>query len=88
MIEGKEIVICAAIRCTDGSIIRGHRHGDALRTAQSCGKTTAHSIQGFITSANRFVDREEGLRLQKAAGIPSADPDGYRGHNLFSEDLY
>lgn len=44
--------------------------------------------QGFITSRNRFVDREEGLRLQHAAGIPSAARDGYRERELFSEDLY
>jgi len=44
--------------------------------------------QGFITSTNRYVDRAEGLRLQHAAGIPSACPSGYRRGNLFSEDLY
>ena len=35
------------------------------------------------------VDRREGLALQMAAGVPSADPvrNGY-GHLLFSEDLY
>jgi hypothetical protein len=43
--------------------------------------------QGFITSRNRYVDREEGLRLQLAAGIESVAPGGYRGQ-LFSEDLY
>lgn len=44
--------------------------------------------QGFMTSANRYVGREEGMRLQRAAGIESAAEGGYRGKILFSEDLY
>ncbi len=45
--------------------------------------------QGFITSRNRFVTREEGRVLQDAARIPSMDlPEGYKGSTLFSEDLY
>lgn len=43
--------------------------------------------QGFITSANRYVNREEGMRLQLAAGIESVAKGGYRGQ-LYSEDLY
>ena len=44
--------------------------------------------QGFITSENRYVGREEGRILQDKAGIKSADKGGYRGKTLFSEDLY
>jgi hypothetical protein len=44
--------------------------------------------QGFITSRNRYVDRQEGMRLQLAAGIESVAKGGYRGETLFSEDLY
>lgn len=44
--------------------------------------------QGFITNRGRFVSRTEGRKLQDAAGIPSADREGYRGNTLFSEDLY
>ena len=43
--------------------------------------------QGFITSRNRFVDREEGLRLQLRAGVPAFGGDGYQDQ-LYSEDLY
>lgn len=97
----KETVICAAIRLPDGRIIRGHRHGDCIRTAIEL-VDHRHSIglepapwdslmgddQGFITSANRYVDRIEGMRLQRAAGIESVARGGYRGTFLFSEDLY
>jgi hypothetical protein len=91
----KEICICAAIK-RGGKIFRGHRHGHAM-TAMYDELMWDHTrreifqmeeVQGFITSENRFVDREEGLKLQLAAGIKSADKDGYRNRILFSEDLY
>jgi hypothetical protein len=96
-----EVCICAAIRLPDGRIIYGHRHHDALRTAQIL-IDHRHSIdlepaawscdmgndQGFVTTRGRYVDREEGLRLQLAAGISSACHTGYRARDLFSEDLY
>lgn len=86
----KEICICAAVLTTDGSIIRGHRHGDCFHTITRIGKgiNATYAAQGFMTSKNRFVGREEGRKLQDAAGIKSADKEGYRGHTLFSEDLY
>jgi hypothetical protein len=86
----KEICICAAILEEDGTIIRGHRHGDCFQAIHTRGKkpmTTADS-QGFVTSKNRFVTRAEGRILQDKAEIPSADTEGYRGSTLFSEDLY
>lgn len=98
--KDKEIVICSAIM-TNGKIFRGHRHGDCIYTAH---KFVCHNggidsgehhwdssmcyNQGFITSRNRYVGREEGLRIQFAAGIESACPSGYRNRQLFSEDLY
>lgn len=97
----REIVICSAIRLPDGRIVRGHRHGDCIRTAielidhrYNIGlepkpwNASMCRERGFISSRNRYVDREEGLRLQLAAGIPSACPSGYRQRELFSEDLY
>ena len=88
-----EIVICAAILCENGEIIRCHRHGDGMMAARHRGwelykaEDAGTRQQGFITSRGRYVDRKEGLALQKAAGIPSFDKDGYR-YMLFSEDLY
>jgi hypothetical protein len=84
-----EIVICAAIKLADGLIVRGHRHGDCIhnlnRRPDFRNEQYHGHIQGFITSKNRFVTREEGRKLQDAAGIPSAEKDGgYRGDTLFS----
>jgi len=86
----KEICICAAIRTEDDKIILGHRHSDCFTAMRVRNKKEAHIFdsQGFITSFNRFVTRKEGRKLQDAAGIKSADPEGYRGDTLYSEDLY
>lgn len=86
-----EICICAAVETADGYFIRGHRHADCFGTIQDEGKIPkmkGGSSQGFITSQNRFVTREEGYRLQILAGIESIAKGGYRGSRLFSEDLY
>lgn len=87
-----EFCICAAVKARSGKIIRGHRHADCIRTIVDSGdyiEMPSQPAQGFITSHNRFVSRQEGRQLQDAAGIPSADPGGYSNRNtLFSEDLY
>lgn len=86
----KETVICSAIKLEDGRVLRCHRHGDGILNAHHNGWKLAKGTeqQGFITSRNRYVSREDGRKLQDEAGIKSADKDGYRGKILFSEDLY
>lgn len=93
--EAKEMCICAALLMPDGYIIRGHRHSDCFKTAREMGRYNMMDFrnigskgQGFVTSRNRFVTREVGRKLQDAAGIPSANPEGYMPGTLFSEDLY
>lgn len=88
----KEICICAAVLATDGTVIRGHRHADALNKLRGMPNKEYRygngDTQGFVTSMNRYVTREEGYKLQIDAGILSADPGGYRYSELYSEDLY
>lgn len=85
----KEICICAAIVFKGNKIVRGHRHGDCFYTAQRMRIKPGTAIeQGFITSKNRFVGRQLGRKIQDAAGIKSANPEGYVADTLFSEDLY
>ena len=85
-----EICICAAVKIEDGTIMRGQRHSDCLRSIWERKKKPATEVdaQGFITSTGRFVTRAEGRKLQDEAGIPSSDPEGYKGSTLFSEDIY
>lgn len=91
----KETVVCAALR-VGKRIWLGHRHGHA-RTAMYDELSYTHNRkqimrmnveQGFITTKKRFVDRKQAYKLQTAARIKSHDVDGYRGKELFSEDLY
>lgn len=89
--EQKEIVICAAVKLHDGRIFRGHRHADCFAVMRGINPKIEwpnDNEQGFITSKNRFVTRQEGRKLQDTAGIPSASVDGYFGNTLYSEDLY
>jgi hypothetical protein len=84
-----EQVICSAVLCDDGHIVRGHRHNDCFRTIVEMGKLRMREkfAQGFMTSENRYVDRGEALEIQIAAGIKSIRPNGYQTE-LYSEDLY
>ncbi len=90
----KEIIICAAVKMSDGYIVRGHRHSDCMRTAKEIPRyKDEHPFgenQGFVTSQNRYVNRIEGAKIQKEAGIESKMPEGqeYFHGELYSEDLY
>lgn len=87
-----EVCLCAALQMPDGYIVRGHRHNDAMQTAGNIPryKDQVRGVpQGFVTSRGRFVDRTEGCKLQKAAGIESVDSgNAYLNGELYSEDLY
>ena len=78
----------------DGYIIRGHRHSDAIATMKGIPRYKDEwafgEDQGFITSKNRYVNRIDGAKIQKAAGIKSKMPEGqeYLHGELYSEDLY
>jgi hypothetical protein len=73
-----------------GMVFCGLRHGNCLyamcaftglRQAQA-GKET----QGFITTKNRFVDREEAARIALSSG--QIKKLSYSKKSLYSEDLY
>ena len=46
------------------------------------------SIQGFLTSKDRFVNRKEALEIAIAAGQVNENELGNPLIGLFSEDLY
>jgi hypothetical protein len=79
-----ETIICAAVRASNGKIIRGERHSDAIRALQVVdgyhGEKPHGEDQGFVTSANRFVNRREAYRLHF--------PDKAEADELRSDDLY
>lgn len=73
-----------------GIVICGYRHPSCLYTMVAItGKRSVTSecgeyVQGFLTSENRFVDREEGAKIFVACGGKLK----YSTKDLFSEDLY
>lgn len=90
-IREKEIVICSAVKSTDGRIFMGHRHADCIKTMKDTGieYSSKPEDQGFITSKNRFVDRKDGYWIQIKAGIESVcEQEKYWNMELHSEDLY
>lgn len=91
-----ETCICAAVRYQD-KVWYGHRHAGALEAMRDelswymnrQELTSIHPEQGFVTTRGRFVNRREAYDIQVAAGRKSVDTTyGYRGKELYSEDLY
>lgn len=93
-------ILCAAIyfddekfhdhqpkNITQGFVITGRRHHNCYATlkALDCiGYKSMKSIQGFLTSDDNFVNREEAFIIAKEAGQIISS----RGNKLFSEDIY
>lgn len=74
-----------------GVVFSGHRHGQCIYT--KCAVTglsdseSGDHVQGFLTSKNRFVTREEAFIIAKREG-QIIDLSDTRGNKLYSEDLY
>jgi len=83
----KEIIICSAIKCPDGYIVRGHRHHDCIRTISEIQKYKdnykgdKNFVQGFITSKNKFVNRNKAYEIFKNLAWSEKG-------QLYSEDVY
>lgn len=75
-----------------GFVVCGRRHHNCFATFPAVGVTKPDRIermdevQGFLTNTDRFVDREEGLEIARAADqiLPNRNPT----KRLFSEDLW
>lgn len=81
----KEFILCAALDYND-IIISGHRHGDCYDVLKSLiGEIDPNKIpnrdnQGFLTSKNRYVNREEAWIIAKENnqikfGLKASDHD-------------
>lgn len=72
---------------TEGVVVAGRRHGDCISTFISLtGKRNVEPgpyIMGFLTSDNRFVDREKAAIIAFNAGQTEK-----KLKTLFSEDIY
>ena len=74
-----------------GIVLCGFRHMNIVHQCVTLlGKSDyemGDSVQGFLTSKNRFVDRKEALQIALAANQVKRIED-VRGTRLYSEDLY
>lgn len=91
--ERPELPACAAIQGPHGITFAGHRHHNCLAQIKAAGfggLWRIETTQGFMTNRGRFVGRATAYRMMIDAGIESASADGkgYRGTELYSEDLY
>jgi hypothetical protein len=69
------------------SVPRPGRHGDVIiYMRDKCGVHSNFHTQGFLTSRNTFVDREEAARIALAAG--QTQKLKFQPNQLFSEDLW
>jgi hypothetical protein len=73
---------------SSGTVLCGHRHNHIIGQCASLLGKKQHemgkSVQGFLTSANRFLNREEAAKLH----IENGGELNYSTDELFSEDLY
>jgi len=97
-----EYIVCAAVHYQDcgeyahqpkniskGYVVCGRRHHNCILTNYILGGKKHASTQGFVTSTDRFVNRQEAAVIAQGAGqtdIPALDGD--ERTQLFSEDLY
>jgi len=95
----REIIVAAAIRINGVvcAVEKPGRHHDVIhRLAGAFDKRPIVGVQGFVTSAGRFVDRFEAARIATAADqiLPVDGSDGVAikrdliGGRLFSEDVW
>lgn len=72
---------------TKGIVLCGRNHASIIQQHVILSGKSAFEMgdyeQGFLTSYNRFVDREEGMLIAKAIGQTDS-----KSKRLFSEDLY
>jgi hypothetical protein len=92
----KEIPQVLPKNCDKGLVVLGHRHGQCmwtmssltgLRSVEEAPDGVGEYEQGFLTSTNRFVGREEALEIAIRENQVK-DHNEIRGNRLFSEDLY
>lgn len=74
-----------------GFVLCGYRHINiTMQAGKLLGIPSKKPIatQGFLTSRNRFVDREEAAQIAKATGQLIEPYDTYRPTLLHSEHIY
>jgi len=95
-----EKIMCAAIHYDDGNkykhqpknieigiVVCGRRHHNCIATASQLAKIRAvgeHVTQGFLTTKDRFLNREESYNLALSQGLVKESDN----KTLISEELW
>ena len=83
--------------CDRGLVVTGHRHGQCiwivgsltgLRSVENGEDNVGEFEEGFLTSKNRFVGRNEAAKIARDAGQISWTMVDWDKVELYSEDLY
>ena len=91
------LVVCAACRYPDGTVLAGVRHfddimGNQLRMWKTLDpegfSTRGKAEQGFYDNRRQFLTREEALKVAIAAGQRDGKVKHGPDDRLFSEDLW
>lgn len=93
--DAKVIIVCAANRTKDGTILAGARHwDDIMRTAAKKIYGGDRSVfgadteQGFIDQWGRFYNREDAYDIVQKNGQPFNQERNAIVGELYSEGLY
>lgn len=80
-----ELIKHAAVKLTDGQIMRAKNHGECLHMAYCMGlkQIQGEGNQGFVTNKGRYVNRTEAAEIAFSNYQISKEVNA-----LFSEDLW
>lgn len=95
----ERLVVCAAVRFEDGTVVLGVRHFDPIMTSTifkmgiyemtsdgNIQKNQPPPVQGFVDQRGVFMTRAQAWDVAKASGQLRRGTGG--GETLYSEDLY
>ncbi len=82
-----EKIKAAAIRRSDKVLATGKSHSEIIK-ASPFGTCKEGSKMGFVTSAGRYVDRIEALKIAIKANQINKDMDTIRQSGLLSENIW
>lgn len=94
LVKPQQVVVCAANRLEDGTILCGARHWDEVmrKQADKMGLSEEKPIrceQGFINQFGEFLTRREAMVVVKESGQRfDIARNGGQDYELYSEGLY
>jgi hypothetical protein len=83
----KERIAASALQTPDGRVFTGTTHGDAMEAAVKAGADPETKFaDGFVTSAGRYIGREEALAIAERENQLSRPTAAREYGRLLSED--